>query len=155
MEDGTIRLFTRDARADFREEPTYDDGVMTDDGLDAIDAYWRSGSLAFDRDWKRKYSTMLWVGFLPENDSKFTITAESDRRFNYPEKVVAFGTVGFDNIKFADFTFGALKISQMKRVKLKIKKYVFYRLIFESNSKINTATIVSTDILVRYAGNTK
>lgn len=209
MEDGTIRLYTRNARADYRSDETWEtfDGetpfadyldvklyetkytvtvngattlntcyirkgypyttetgddlistgssVLVDDGLDPIDAYWRSGSLSFDRDWKRKYSTMLWVGVLPESNSKFTVTAMTDRRSNYPEKQFMIGTIGFGAIDFNKFSFGNLLIVQLKRIKLKVKKYVFYRLIFESKSKINTATIVSTDIQVRYAGNAK
>ena len=129
--------------------------VLVDDGLDPIDAYWRSGSMSFDRDWKRKYSTVLWISVLPENNSKFTLTAVTDRRGDYPEKQFVIGTIGFGAINFTNFTFGALRPMQLKRIKLKVKKYVFYRLIFESKSKTNTATIVGTDIQVRYAGNAK
>ena len=159
MKDGTIRKFTRDAKSDYREQPTYEtvdgESVMTDDGLDAIDAYWRSGSLSFDRDWKRKYSTVIWLGVMPERDSQFVVTAESDRKRTYPDKLQDFGTIGMWNVDFTDFSFGALKLNQLHRVKLKVKKYVFYNLVFYSNSKTKTATIVSTDIQVRFAGNAK
>lgn len=129
--------------------------IIVEDGRDPIDAYWRSGSLSFDRDWKRKQTLRMWVGVLPENNSMFTITEETDRRADYPEKQIIFGQAGFGSIDFNDFNFGALRVVQIKRVKVKIKKYVFYRLIFESLSKENTATIVSTDIQVRYTTNAK
>lgn len=132
-----------------------DTPIIVEDGRDPIDAYWRSGSLSFDRDWKRKQTLRMWVGVLPENNSLFTITEETDRRADYPEKQIIFGQAGFGSIDFNDFNFGALRVVQIKRVKVKIKKYVFYRLIFESLSKENTATIVSTDIQVRYTTNAK
>ena len=136
-------------------QPEYTIPIIVDDGFDPIDAYWRSGSLSFDRDWKRKQSLRMWIGVLPENNSMFTVGEETDRRADYPDKQIIFGQAGFGSINFNDFNFGALRVVQIKRVKIKIKKYVFYRLIFESKSKENTATIVSTDIQVRYMTNAK
>ena len=144
--------------SDFRDETSVLDAgcdILTDDGEAEIDAYWRSGAMAFDRDWKRKYSLRLWVSVLPENKSKFTITAMSDKRGEYPDKVIALGAAGFGSIDFNDFNFGTLKITQVRRIKLKVKKYAYYRLVLESKSKENTATVISTDIQVRYASNVK
>ena len=158
MADGSVRLFTRDARGDYREDPTQED-----DGIDGIDAFWRSGSLSFDRDWKRKYSMQLWVGLLPENNAKVTITASTDRRSEYYDEVIYYGQLGFGNIDFNNFTFGMYKIPNTKRAKLKVKKYTYYQLFFECNTRqmINdvphylTSTVLSTDIQVRYASNAK
>ena len=46
-------------------------------------------------------------------------------------------------------------LPQTARVKMKVKKALFYRLIFKSTSASATATILATDIQLRYAGNTK
>ena len=44
---------------------------------------------------------------------------------------------------------------QVKRLKIKVKKAVFYKLIFKSKSSSATATVLETDIQLRYAGNVK
>ena len=43
----------------------------------------------------------------------------------------------------------------MDRLKLKVKKATFYKLIFKSKSASATATVLETDIQLRYAGNVK
>ena len=43
----------------------------------------------------------------------------------------------------------------MKRLKLKAKKFVFYKLIFKSDSAETKATILAADIRVRFTGYSK
>jgi hypothetical protein len=40
----------------------------------------------------------------------------------------------------------------MNNMKIKVKKFTYYKLIFSSNSNNTTATITSADIRVRYMG---
>ncbi len=129
--------------------------IQIDDGIVPIDAFWRSGTLTFDRDWKRKISMVMWVNALPENRAEFTVHHLSDRRTDYPEKIVLFDTYGFGNIDFSNFSFGSLRIAKVHRVKMRVKKYIFYQLLFESCSKETTATILDADIQVRYWANVK
>ena len=44
---------------------------------------------------------------------------------------------------------------QVKRVKLKVKKAVYYKLIFESRSASATATVLRADIAARYGSGVK
>ena len=44
---------------------------------------------------------------------------------------------------------------QMKRLKIKAKKFVFYKLILSSNNENAAATVTSADIRVRYTGYAK
>jgi len=129
--------------------------VLIDDGIEEIDAFWRSGTLSFDRDWKRKISMVMWLNVLPESDGGFYVRHVSDRRASYPEKIISFPSFGFANINFNAFDFGALRWAKAIRVKMRVKKYVFYQLIMESKSKTATATILDADIQVRYWANVK
>ena len=43
----------------------------------------------------------------------------------------------------------------MTKLKIKAKKFVFYKLIFKSNSASSTATVLAADIRVRYTGYAK
>ncbi len=138
--DGRIMEFSRKYRNDDKRD---------------IDAWWESGSMAFDREWMRKYSSLVWVGIKPETQAIVYMTAQSNRKSDYPEKVIASGLANFTHASFAHWSFGTNRKPQVIRAKLKVKKATFYKLILKSKSASATATIVSVDIQVRYTGNVK
>lgn len=125
-----------------------------DDGKE-IDAYAATGSMDFDKDWLLKYSPMIFVAIQPEAGARVTVTVETNRRSDYPEKIVAAGFATFNHVDFAHFSFGTNRKPQVRRVKMKVKKATFYKLIFKSLSASATATVLETDIQLRYTGNVK
>ena len=125
-----------------------------DDGAE-ISAYAETGAMDFDRDWLLKYSPMLFAAVKPESGARVHVTVETNRRSDYPKKLVSAGLAGFDHVDFAHFSFGTNRKPKVKRVKLKVKKATFYKLIFESRSASATVTLLETDIQLRYAGNVK
>lgn len=132
----------------------FDRGYRSDDG-ENIDAYAATGAMDFDRDWLVKYSPMLFVAMQPESNARVNVTVETNRRSDYPEKTIAYNLATLTHVNFNHFSFKTNKKPQVKRVKMKVKKATFYRLIFKSNSASATATIIETDIALRYAGNVK
>ena len=132
----------------FAQEYRNDNGV-------AIDAYAATGAMDFDRDWLLKYSPMLYVAMQPQSNARVYVTVESNRRSDYPKKLVAYGLATFSHVDFRHWSFGTNRKPQVKRVKMKVKKATFYRLIFESKSASAAATIIETDIKLRYAGSVK
>lgn len=120
-----------------------------------IDAYWESGSMAFEREWMRKYSSLVWVGIKPETQAVLTMTTQSNIKSDYPEKIIASGLSNFTHASFAHWSFGTNRKPQVIRVKLKVKKATFYKLILYSRSASATATVLSVDVQVRYTGNVK
>ena len=125
-----------------------------DDGAD-IDAYAATGSMDFDKDWLLKYSPMLFVSSQPESGARVNVTVETNRRSDYPEKIVSAGLSTFTNANFAHWSFGTNRKPQVRRVKMKVKKATFYKLIFRSVSASATATVLETDIQLRYSGSVK
>lgn len=125
-----------------------------DDGAE-IDAYAATGSMDFDKDWLLKYSPMIFVAIQPEAGARVAVTAETNRRSDYPEKIVAAGFATFNHVDFAHFSFGTNRKPQVRRVKMKVKKATFYKLIFKSKSASATATVLETDVQLRYTGNVK
>ena len=125
-----------------------------DDGED-IDAYAATGSMDFDKDWLLKYSPMIFVAIQPESGARVTVTVETNRRSDYPEKTVAANLATFLHMDFAHFSFGTNRKPQVRRVKMKVKKATFYKLVFKSKSSSATATVLETDVQLRYAGNVK
>ena len=150
--------------ANFRGELLYgtSDGKMMHFSTDylnndgrAIDAYWESGSMSFGQDYQRKYSAMLWVGVKPESSAEVTVTAQTDRSSSYTEKLITSSLASFAHVNFVKWSFATNRKPQMSRLKIKAKKFVFYKLIFRSNTPDATATILAADIRVRFTGYAK
>lgn len=121
--DGYLRHFSQDYKSD--------NGA-------AIDALWESGAMSFSQDFRRKYSAMIWVGIKPEDGARLTVTAQTDRKSDFAEYSFSAGGEG--------------AVPEMERIKLKAKKFTYYKLILENNSPDTTATVVSADIRVRGTG---
>lgn len=132
----------------------YSRDYRNDDGTE-IACYAATGSMDFSADWRRKYATLLWVGIKPESGARVTVTAQSNRKSEYPSRVIASGLANFTHADFAHWSFGTNRHPQVRRVKLKIKKATFVKLIFSSVSAASTATILSVDEELRYGGNVK
>jgi hypothetical protein len=127
---------------------------LNDNG-EAIDAYWESGSMSFGQDYMRKYAAQLWIGIEPESRAEVSVTVMTDKKSSYAEKVVASSLSTFDAANFADWSFRTNRKPFMTRLKIKAKKFVFYKLVFQTDSPDTTATILAADIRVRYQGYAK
>lgn len=127
---------------------------LSDDG-NAIVAYWESGSMSFGQDFMRKYAAQLWIGIKPEGNSEVWVTAQTDRNSQLQEKVVASYLSTFSKANFGRWSFETNRKPHMKRLKVKAKKFVFYKLIFDCMAADTRATILAADIRVRFTGYAK
>lgn len=125
-----------------------------DDGAN-IRCYAATGAMDFDRDWLLKYSPALFVAMQPETGARLEVTVETNRRGDYPKKLVSCGLSTFTHADFAHWGFGTNRKPQVKRVKMKVKKATFYRIVYESDSATATATVIQTDVKLRCAGAVK
>ena len=100
----------------------------------------------------RKYSAMLWVGIKPEEHGEVYVTVQTDRKSVYTNKVVASSLMTFSSADFRRWSFNVNRKPHMARLKIKAKKFVFYKLIFSTESINTTTTILSADLRVRFTG---
>lgn len=126
----------------------------SDDGAN-IYARAATGSMDFGRDWQVKYSPFVYTAILPESNARICMTVETNKRSDYPEKTVVASLSTFAHVDFNHFSFRTNRKPQVKRLKLKVKKATYYKLIYLSDSASATATILQTDVQLRYAGNVK
>lgn len=131
------------------------DGNADSSELAPIDCYWESGSMSFGTDYRRKYSAMTWIGIKPEYKASVYITAITDRSSSLTEKEVTYALLDFEHINFSDFTFETNDKPQMRRLKIKAKKFVYYKLIMKTNANDTSVTVTSADIRVRMTGYAK
>lgn len=144
-DDGYVRRMSRD--------------YLHDNG-EKIVCYWESGSMDFGADYMRKYSPYLWLGIKPEAYGEINVTVQTDRQDDYSNEDVlsnytgssASGFFSFFDLDFTRLSFNISSKPQTDRLKIKVKKFVFYKLIFSSNSNNTTATVTSANISVRFMG---
>lgn len=122
---------------------------------EAISAYWESGAMDFRADYMRKYTSMIWVSVKPESRSYVEVTIRTDRKSDFAEKVIAKSVAGFGDMDFAAFSFITSSRPQIKRLRIKAKKYAYYKLIFQTDEPDTTATVLAADVRVRQTGYAK
>lgn len=118
----------------------------------AIAARWASGNMAFGADFRRKYSAMLWVGIVPTYGGELEVTIMTDRKADFSKKIVSRNRATFAHANFANWSFETSRRPTMQRLKLKAKKFTYYKLIFTNDSDNTTAAVTSADVRVRYTG---
>lgn len=139
----------------FDPNTAYDAAPYDDGNASPVRSRWESGYMAFGADYRRKYSSTLWVSILPEVGSKMDITVKTDRREEYLIKEAGRPLLGFGAVDFSNFSFLISRAPKLQRVKIKVKKFVYYKLIFEVNHPGARATIMSYDQQVRFSSPVK
>lgn len=121
----------------------------------AIPALWESGFMSFGADFRRKYSSIVYVSIRPQFNSEVVITAQTDKRADYMEKVISDSVFEWDNANFPDWTFETDVRPKIRRVRLKIKKFVYYKLIIKIEKEGAKGTVLGFDQQIRYASMAK
>lgn len=125
------------------------------DDAQAIDARWESGAMDFGRAWLGKYGAYIWCALKPEAQALLHMTAETDRRSDYPVKTLAAGLSAFGHASFAHWSFGVNRKPRMIRSRLKVQGCTYWKLILSSHSASSTATVLEVDVKARYGGMAK
>lgn len=124
----------------FDDEAVMDDGETWRDEQTGIPAVWESDYMDFGANFRRKYSSVLYVNMLPQEDSELIVTAQTDKRSDYLEKTV---------------TYEEDLSPRIRRIRLKTKKFVFYKLIMRIDTPGKQATVLGYDQQVRFASMAK
>lgn len=140
FEDGTIRILSSN--------------YFNDDGK-AIDSYWESGSIDYGKPYQRKFMSNMWVGIKPQAASKVTVTIVTDKKSTYSERIIDNSLLDFWNINFADFSFLINRKPQIKKLKIKAKKFAFMKFILKADDLDSTATVLMIDPKIRETGYVK
>ena len=130
MTDGRICVFSE----------TY----KSDDG-EGIPCRWHSGNMDFDADYRRKYSSLIWVSLKPDSNARVDMTAMTDKRSTYTVKRAASNLATFSGVDFRHFSFITNRNPQIERLKLKVKKFAFYKLVITCDENSATTTVLGVD----------
>ena len=122
------------------------------DGGRAINAVWRSGALAFGRDWRRKYSARVFITLKPEPRSFLNVGVRTNRGGANAHEAIGSGLVGFRDVSYAHWSFGTNRRPQTSTLKIRAKKFAYYQLVLESSTDWSTATVLAANVKFRAAG---
>ena len=149
-------VFFNDTEAFMLDEGLiYDAAPVPGGEATQIKAVWESGYMDFGADFQRKYSSQLYVSMLPQPHSGMTITASTDRRDEYMEKLVGSNIFSWADADFRWWSFDISSSPKIRRVRLKIKKFVYYKLIFRVDNPGARATVLGYDQIIRYGSMAK
>lgn len=129
----------------------FSDEMHSDDGKEIVSEYY-SGNMDFGYDYQRKHSSTIWLSLKPAANARVLITAKSDRKANYAEKEIFSNMAGFGNVDFGHFSFRTNSAPVMTRIKLKVKKFVYYKLCIRAVGVANNTTVLGAEIRTRYTG---
>lgn len=139
----------------------FDDDLTTDAALEPggeaqqIKAKWESGFMHFGADFRRKYSSEIYVSVQPQSNSQIIVTAETDKRSDYLEKTIENDVFQWSNVDFNTWDFNTNDRPTINRVRLKVKKFVYYKLVFRIDKPGAQGTILSVDQKIRFASMAK
>lgn len=134
---------------------TMDAPVVPGGESTAIRALWESGYMDFGADFRRKFTSEIYVSMLPQAHSEMIITAETDRRSDHMEKVITSNVFTWDKINFPNWTFDTNTAPKIQRVRLKVKKFVYYKLVFRVEAEGSSATVLGYDQEIRFGSMAK
>lgn len=131
----------------------FDENRKTDNG-DEIPCVWESGSMSFGQDYIRKFSAMTWISIKPEASASVSVCVQTDRVSQTMERIVSSAMASLAHLNFADLSFKTNQRPFITRLKIKAKKFVYYKIIFQ-NGENTSATILGADIRVRFTSYAK
>ena len=149
-------------------------GTRTDNGIEYM-SEWQMSFYDFSVEYIIKYINRCWVSLQPSGKSKLDLFWETDKA-SYKNDILDFGHLDFDNLTFetnpapvtisynlfdygsidyANWTYSTVSNPQPFRVKLKAKKFTYFKLILKNNYLYEGATVLSINFKTRFGGETK
>jgi hypothetical protein len=106
----------------------------------------------FGENYRRKFLNFAWVGMKPESKSRCFVEWTTDYDISTEPEVIYYSLLDFGNMDFADFSFVCNYNPQPFRLKLKAKKFTYFKLILSNNSENETMTILNITLPVISGG---
>jgi hypothetical protein len=156
MVHGGKMVFCNETEAfQFDEDLTTDAALAPGGEAQQIKARWESGFMHFGADFRRKYSSEIYVSVQPQSNSQIIVTAQTDKRSDYLEKMIENDVFQWNNVNFNTWDFNTNGRPTINRVRLKVKKFVYYKLVFRIDKPGAQGTILSVDQKIRFASMAK
>ena len=118
----------------------------------AIDCLWESGSMDLGEEHMEKYSGALYLGIKPQARAEISASVITDRQSGGAEKTLRTRLMSFADASFASWSFSTAREARIKKLRLRARRFVYYRLRLMSCSADSTAVVLSAGIRLRCTG---
>lgn len=138
--DGQIMLFDTDIHGD-NGQP--------------ITAHWETGFYDFSTETLMKFITRLWISIQPETKASVDISYITNRGAGAQSHTARYSLATFEHADFGKWSFLTSYNPQPFRFKIKAKKFVFFKLMLDSNNADEAFTVLSISFADRTGGESK
>lgn len=127
----------------------FGDEERTDNGI-AIAAHWEMGFYAFGAEYLQKFINEMWIALKPDDLTSISVSYQTERNASSPIFSTAYHLASFANLDFSEFTFKVNYNPQPFRLKIKAKKFVYFKLIIENAEITDKLTVLSINLAARF-----
>lgn len=127
----------------------------TNDNGTAIDAHWETGFYDFDAVWLQKYIYEMWISLNPEGKTSVDITYETNYNQSALTYQASYDLITFVGMDFSQFSFSTSYNPQPFRFKIKVKKFVYFKLNLDNTDLGDTLTVISINLASSYGSKTR
>lgn len=132
----------------------FDSAKRSDNGT-AFRRLWQMNFYDFEVEYLRKFMNEMWLSLKPEDKTSVTFTYQTDRVGKSGTFEGSIRLATFTNVDFSDFGLFVNYNPQPFRFKIKAKKFVYFKLIFDDTESDELATILSINLPIRMGSKVK
>lgn len=145
------RLFLGGSDGHLRE---LSDSFPDDDGA-PIDCRWESGALELGSLFRRKSSPCCIVSLAPQEESELSVSCRTDAGEESETITLRRTNSVFEALRFDAFSFRQNRESRALRLRLRAKKFVYYKLVLRLCSARSSVTVQGIELRYRSTGEIK
>jgi hypothetical protein len=123
----------------------FDSDLESDQGL-SINGHWESGFYDFEAEYLQKFIDEMWISIQPSVKTAVNITYQTDRNPLSQVYTASINLFTFDNINFGEFTFLTSVVPQPFRIKIKAKKFVYFKLNLDNDTNDEKLTVLALNL---------
>lgn len=132
----------------------FDESKRSDNGT-VISSRWEMNFYDFEVEWLRKFLNRIWVTIQPGTKEKIVVEWETDKDASSQSYPLTYNLLDFANVDFGAWSFLTYYNAHPNRLKVKAKKFVYFKLILTNDSLTESATVLSINLLARTGGEAK
>jgi hypothetical protein len=129
----------------------FDKEKLNDNGT-TIKAKVETGFMSFDANYITKFLNFGFIGLQPQGKSKCLVSWITDNNNSSDIYTIQYNLIDFNNINFNDFSFLVSDSPKPFRLKLKAKKFCYFKLICENNETDKDMVILNITLPVVFGG---
>jgi len=128
--------------------------LRNDNGSD-ITYTWEMNFYDFQSEWLQKFLDRIWISMQPGSKEKITVKWETDKKVSTRTYDIQYNLMDYYKIDYSNWSYLTYYNPQPFRIKIKAKKFVYFKLILENTTNTERATILSINLLSRTGGEAK